>query len=517
MFFFFKKFVSEKKFKACAVSILKKHAVQKEGLDYLKSIESISLPDAKEEEKALAKLYLQLESFLSKEQAKKRISSEVLRAQINKKCHADKVQGNFSLIFLPVSKIEIKLFEMFSSLCFDKARFQLADPEYKKLFGNLKAIDDFNGIIKDNKILWSDLQKKFYKHPLEKQNSQIKSVLKKVLNLLKTVLSETFGSLRAERLFEESYKELKNELDFIDDFSKVLEIVPEEFLSSERIELMPKTKLEEEVRRGTRELELALSNLSEEKIKLARALEELKALEGAEKDFISVISHQFRTPLSGIRWSAEVLETELLKLLPEEQRKDPLEFVRSIYEKSRFLVNVLSDIFAVLAVENETMKIEKKPVELWEIIDDLVKDFQKEAESRKIKLIFSSSAVPIKEVFLDQEKIKHAFEILIRNAVNYTPENGEIKIAIQESEYLGKPALAVIVKDSGIGIAKEDFPRLFTKFFRAKNAIKTVPDGAGLGLYLAKNFIEAHNGRLNAESELGKGSVFTVFLQFIAN
>ena len=113
---------------------------------------------------------------------------------------------------------------------------------------------------------------------------------------------------------------------------------------------------------------------------------------------------------------------------------------------------------------------------------------------------------------MDKKKIRRVSAILIRNAVNYAPEGGTVLITIREEDYQGIPVFACGIQDTGIGIAKEDLPNLFTKFFRAKNAVQAVADGAGLRLYFVKNFIEAHGGFVQVESELNKGSNFRFVL-----
>lgn len=504
IFNFFKKSVSEEKFGTCVISFLKKTAKEKEIIDYIeKTKDVVSLPSP-EREKGLGQIYLKAERYLAEEEPKNRISKEELRSRISEKCGAFYANGSFAFLFLPLSLRKIKLFEKFTDFLIEKIKISLPS-------------DDYNSFLKEiggeRALSWPELEKKFKTLGFEEKEREIKPILKKITTLAGKKLSGAIESIRAERIFEEIYQELKKEFSFIEDFPYVLEIIPEDLLGKERVEMMSKGKLEEEVRKSYQELEITLSELEEEKRKLAKTLEELKILDRAKSDFISVISHQFRTPLSGIRWSSEVLEMEIGKLADEKQKENLLEFVRPVYEKSRFLINVLNDIFTVLQfAEGGTSKIEKTPGHLWEIIDDVIKNFEKEAKFKKMELIFDRAALSIKEIMFDQEKIRRVGEIILRNAIQYTPESGKVTIAIKETDYLEKPAVSCSIEDTGIGIAQEDIFGIFTKFFRAKNAIKMVPDGAGLGLYIAKSFIEAHKGSISVKSSLGKGSKFTFIL-----
>jgi signal transduction histidine kinase len=264
---------------------------------------------------------------------------------------------------------------------------------------------------------------------------------------------------------------------------------------------------------------LALAQLSEEKKrveaesqKLASALENLKLVDKAKDDFITVVSHQFRTPLSIIRWNNELLADEITELVPSGEKERLIGYTNLIYEKSVFLIHILEDIYDVLAIEGQEIKVEKKPSQLWEIIDEVLKEFSKLAANKNIDLKFVQPDSEPQEMLLDQQKVRRVCSILIRNAIQYTPEKGSVSVTLREAELKGGPAMSCSIEDTGIGIASEDKNKLFTKFFRSQNAIKAVPNGAGLGLYLVKKFIEAHGGEVVVESELNKGSKFTFSL-----
>jgi signal transduction histidine kinase len=203
---------------------------------------------------------------------------------------------------------------------------------------------------------------------------------------------------------------------------------------------------------------------------------------------------------------------EITNLNLGEKQGELLGYARATYAKIVFIINILDDIYDVLAIEGKTVTVDAKPSQLWEIIDEARRLLEPEARDKKVEIIFDRGTVPLKEISVDQQKMKRVCVILLRNAIRYSFENGKVAIAVREALLDGKPALSCSIQDSGIGVAPEDRGNIFTKFFRAKNAVQASPDGAGLGLYLAKHFVEAHGGIIQVESELGKGSVFTFVL-----
>ena len=128
------------------------------------------------------------------------------------------------------------------------------------------------------------------------------------------------------------------------------------------------------------------------------------------------------------------------------------------------------------------------------------------AQKHNIKLYFNKPKESIPLITVDQEKIGLALQNLITNAIKYNVQNGEVVVGI--AKIPDKPFVLISVKDTGIGIPPEDLHRLFNKFFRAGNVLKFEPEGLGLGLYIAKNVVQRHGGKIWAESELNRGSTF---------
>ncbi|MBI4992162.1 MAG: hypothetical protein HZB99_03005 [Candidatus Harrisonbacteria bacterium] len=515
----FKKRVSAEEFERCVFLAITKRVVAKEAVQgELGEIDSLLRAPAGFEDrtKIAARLYLRLEKYIGEEQPKNRISRETLREMIFNSCHGEAAEGDLALIFLPQYLRRVRLMEKLSEALIDKSRHFIGEERYVNLLNSLPQ--ELNGSVKNGKIDWLVFEQKVRQSAAEpeKQEEFASQTLSKLLSGLVHGLLEAIEAARSELLFREVYQQFRDNLNFVENVPQVLRIVPDGILEEEKLEILEKPKLVDELRKRNQELEFAMAQLSEEKKKLeqeqkklAVALDDLKAVDRAKSEFIDVVSHQFRTPLSAARWNSEIIGDELANVAPEELKIKLAEYNRLIQEKIVFIINILEDVYDVLAIEGKTLAIEKKPSQLWEIVADVLKEQEKEAERERVSVIFDRSKAPLKEVLLDPTKIHRICKILIRNAIHYTPEKGKVIVSIWEGESEGKPVLVFSVKDTGIGVAQEDMPKLFTKFFRAKNAVKKIADGAGLGLYLVKRFIEAHGGAIWVESELDKGSTFT--------
>ena len=221
-----------------------------------------------------------------------------------------------------------------------------------------------------------------------------------------------------------------------------------------------------------------------------------------KSEFISIAAHQLRTPLSGIKWVLELA-------LERETNQEIKNWLAKINELNERMIEMISDLLNAARIEEGRFGFNfQKNI-------DLLSLFQKTIESYKIKaeakgLNFSYSSDDFKNLYLkaDSDKLKIAFDNVVENALNYTPKGGLIKIELE------KPDGFVIIKisDTGIGIKEEDLPRLFSKFFRGQNAVSFQPSGSGIGLFITKNIIKAHQGEIWAESKINQGTTFYIKL-----
>lgn len=258
--------------------------------------------------------------------------------------------------------------------------------------------------------------------------------------------------------------------------------------------------------------------------KLGKANAELKRLDQAKSEFLSISSHQLRTPVTVIKGVASMLKEGDLEGAPLEKK---MRFYDSILIKSEKLESIINDLLNASYLTTKKYKMIGKEVEdidLKELLEDTLKDLEVEIKERKLKITILSEKETIPQIQGQKEYLKEAFINLITNAIKYTPsshktndirqergEEGVIEISIEKDP---KNADNVLVKvsDNGIGVSKEDMHRLFKKFSRAQNAKEMYTDGSGIGLFIVKEIIEGHGGKVRVESELGKGSTFFVTL-----
>jgi two-component system phosphate regulon sensor histidine kinase PhoR len=239
-----------------------------------------------------------------------------------------------------------------------------------------------------------------------------------------------------------------------------------------------------------------------EKIKGAIAvfhdISRLKELEKIRQDFVANVSHELRTPLTTIKGYTETLLDGALKdeVAPQ--------FLQVIQKHADRLTKIVEDLLALSKIESKEFYLKWEPLPLSELIDD-VSDFVKEAAQKK-KMSISRSITPSSiKTTGDRNYLEQVFINLLDNAVKYTPEGGEISISAVEK---GQREIQVSIQDNGIGIPQEDLSRIFERFYRVDKGRSQELGGTGLGLSIVKHIIQAHGGRIWAESQLGKGSTF---------
>ncbi len=226
-----------------------------------------------------------------------------------------------------------------------------------------------------------------------------------------------------------------------------------------------------------------------------------KMLEKMKSEFITVAAHQLRTPTSAVKWASKgILDGDAGAITPI--LKD---FVEKIYITNEKVINLVSNLLDVIEIEEG--KYLSKPVltDISEIAVSCANDYKEMARKKGVSVFFKKTSSELPKVMVDREKMKIAFSDLIDNALKYTKAGGKIEII------LGKGTngnLEAEVKDNGIGIPEKDQEKVFSKFFRGDEAIKIDTEGKGLGLFITKNIIEAHGGKVWFESKEGKGSSF---------
>lgn len=224
-----------------------------------------------------------------------------------------------------------------------------------------------------------------------------------------------------------------------------------------------------------------------------------KMIDRLKTEFVSISAHQLRTPLSAIKWSLRMLLDGDMGPLSKEQK----EFLEKTYQSNERMINLVNDLLDVTRIEEGRFIYNPTFVDFNKLVGQVIKNYKEVAQRKKVSLIFKKSR-NIPKVKVDIEKMKLAITNLVDNALRYTPSGGRVKVEVKRK----KEELECLVSDTGIGIPKDQQKRIFSKFFRGVNAIKMQTEGTGLGLFITKNIIEAHGGKIWFESEEGKGTTF---------
>ncbi len=224
-----------------------------------------------------------------------------------------------------------------------------------------------------------------------------------------------------------------------------------------------------------------------------------KEVDRAKTEFVSLASHQLKTPLSAINWYAEtMLEQEIGKL----NRKQK-EYLENLYNSNRRMIELVNSLLNVSRIDLGTFAIEPKPTDLRELADSVVAELAPILAEKRIDLSkLYATGLPILSV--DPKLTRIVFQNYLSNAVKYTPPAGTIAVELSR---VGEE-IVWRVADSGFGIPASDQHKIFTKLFRAENIRDQEADGTGLGLYIVKSIMEAVGGRVWFESLEGQGSTF---------
>jgi signal transduction histidine kinase len=232
-----------------------------------------------------------------------------------------------------------------------------------------------------------------------------------------------------------------------------------------------------------------------QKHKLLSQVEELKT------NFIGLMSHDLKTPLARIQGMTEIISKDQSPL--STAQREALDMIK---QSSEDLTKFISTILQYAKIESQGVQLHWQSKDINQLLLEVVKKNEFLAKVKHIHLV--TELEPLFSIQVDPELIKQVFSNLIENAIKYSPENSKVLISSEEVD--GK--VIVQVADQGGGIAAEDVPHVFMKFFRSREAKASPVKGSGLGLYLAKYFVELHKGQINVESTPSQGSTFTVEL-----
>lgn len=228
-------------------------------------------------------------------------------------------------------------------------------------------------------------------------------------------------------------------------------------------------------------------------------------IDRAKSEFVSLASHQLRTPLGIMKWYLEALAAEAyFKAAPRAVH----DYFDEISRSTERVLALVRDLLSVSRIDQGKVKNVAKQVDLTAVVGAIVKQMQIVAQQKKIKLNLKMESKDPIVIKLDTTRFHEVVENLIGNAVEYTSEKGSVEVRVTKE----RDSVAITVTDTGIGISAQDQKKLFTKFFRAENAVARNAEGSGLGLYVVKSYVEGWGGKISVKSVLGKGSTFAITL-----
>ena len=316
--------------------------------------------------------------------------------------------------------------------------------------------------------------------------------------------AEKFLERSANDLIGKKVEDLKNDK-HLDPLTKIL-FETREFNDKQKREDDPESKKEIELKKGqTLEVSVVPIITAGEKRETLVVLHDIsreKMVEAMKSEFVSIAAHQLRTPLAAIKWTMKMLLEGDLGELNEGQ----MELVNKVYISNERMVNLINDLLNVSRIEEGKYLYKPELVHIEDIVEPLLESYRIEMERRGIDFKIKKPKEKTPTVAVDNEKITLVIQNFLDNAMKYTPKGGSVEISIDYDKDINR--VRVSVKDSGVGIPKNQQLRMFSKFFRAANVIRMETEGSGLGLFISKNIVEAHGGKIWFESEEGKGSTF---------
>src|SRR5262245_42624779 len=257
-------------------------------------------------------------------------------------------------------------------------------------------------------------------------------------------------------------------------------------------------------------MEVSFAELSLRNQRLERAVQRMQEVDRLKTNFLATMSHELRTPLTSVIGYAEMLLEGLAGNLSIEQR----EYVQTILAKADQLLQLISAVLEVSSLESGTLTLEAGSVDLAELTRSVIDSFAVLAHRRGVTIDVETGP---RVVVGDRRKIRQIVQSLVSNAVKFTGERGKVEIAfragpLRPTEAFSRPGIHLVVHDSGIGISPDSAAHIFEPFFQVDSSSTREYGGTGLGLTLAKAYVEAHGGRIWVESEPGCGATFVATL-----
>jgi signal transduction histidine kinase len=230
-----------------------------------------------------------------------------------------------------------------------------------------------------------------------------------------------------------------------------------------------------------------------------RSIEQIARANKIKSEFVTIASHQLKTPLAQINWELELLLSKNKSGLSEKQ----LGIVNDIRKSQDAMSRLVNDLLDVVRIDQGNLALDRERVNLLEIIDKVIESNKSLSDSSNVEINFIRPK-KIPEIVGDKRKISVVIDNLLSNAIKYIEKKGFVEIKVEEAD----DRINVYVKDNGIGIPDNQQHKVFQKFFRSNNVVLYQTGGTGLGLYISKNFVEQLGGKISFKSIEGVGSDF---------
>lgn len=349
--------------------------------------------------------------------------------------------------------------------------------------------------------------------------------LKAVIISIANETTKAFGSVFAESMLSGALLKLEERYPSETIGSSVMSLIPAGFLEERKIKFLSKEELEKQVSEKTAELR-KVNDLLEDKVaertreleqllaeqdrsakllvrrdlELTRANDKLRELDQRKSEFLSIVAHQLRTPLSGIKWTLSMIMNGELGSVSNEQKV----FIMKSYESNDRMIELVESMLRADRIDSGRSDLQLASTQILDLIDNVLYEILPGALKKHIKVEFNHRDSDIPQLNIDQEKMRAVFQNLLDNAVKYCRSGGKVSISVERDGEFVRFA----IRDTGIGIPEDQQALIFSRFFRARNALKVETEGNGLGLFIVKSIIEMHGGKIWFESEENEGCTF---------
>lgn len=229
----------------------------------------------------------------------------------------------------------------------------------------------------------------------------------------------------------------------------------------------------------------------------------IEEMDRLKTEFLSIAAHQLRTPLGSIRWSIEMMLSEDMGRLSKPLR----DTLMQIYQSTQRMIILVGDLLTVSRIDQSRVPDQPSKVNILEVIKDAAREVEFDLEKKSVDIKVQMAAKKTPELTIDSQRFRDVVQNLLSNAVKYNRPGQKVEVLIEGQ---GDDIL-ITVKDHGIGIPKSDQKRIFSKFFRAENAVRSQTEGNGLGLYVVKSYVETWGGKVWFDSS-DSGTIFYVLL-----